>query len=60
MNSQQFDYLRSFLKEKSGLVLGVDKRYLIDSRLNPVAKEFGYETLADLVIGMKRPGSDEA
>lgn len=57
MTSEQFDYLRSFLKKHSGLVLGEDKRYLIDSRLNPVAKEFGHESLGEMVMAMKRPGA---
>ena len=41
------------------MVLGEDKRYLLDSRLNPVAREFGHENLADMVVALKRPGSDK-
>jgi chemotaxis protein methyltransferase CheR len=58
MTSEQFDFLRSFLKKQSGLVLGEDKRYLLDSRLNPVAREFGHESLADMVVAMKHPGAE--
>ena len=57
MTPEQFNYLRSFLKERSGLVLGEDKRYLIDSRLNPVAGEFGYADLGEMVTAMRRPGA---
>ncbi len=59
MTSEQFNFLRSFLKEQSGLVLGEDKRYLLDSRLNPVAREFGFEDLAQMVVALKRPGSQK-
>ncbi len=59
MTSEQFNFLRSFLKEQSGLVLGEDKRYLLDSRLNPVAREFGFENLAEMVVALKRPGSQK-
>ena len=59
MTSEQFNFLRSFLKEQSGLVLGEDKRYLLDSRLNPVAREFGFEDLAEMVVALKRPGSQK-
>ena len=59
MTSEQFDYLRKFLKEQSGLVLGEDKRYLIDSRLNPVAREFDHESIGDMVVAMKRPGAQK-
>ncbi len=59
MTSEQFNFLRKFLKEQSGLVLGEDKRYLLDSRLNPVAREFGFEDLAQMVVALKRPGSQK-
>ncbi len=59
MTPDQFNFLRAFLKEHSGLVLGEDKRYLLDSRLNPVAKEFGHATLSDMVNALKRPGSQK-
>ncbi|MCP4934045.1 MAG: protein-glutamate O-methyltransferase CheR [bacterium] len=59
MTSEQFNFLRCFLKEQSGLVLGEDKRYLLDSRLDPVAREFGFEDLAEMVVALKRPGSQK-
>ena len=57
MTPQQFTYLRKFLQEKSGLVLGEDKRYLIDSRLNPVVKEFDFSSIADIVVALQKPGA---
>jgi chemotaxis protein methyltransferase CheR len=59
MTSEQFEFLRAFLKKQSGLVLGDDKRYLIDSRLSPVAKEFGHATISDMIFAMKRPGASK-
>lgn len=59
MTPEQFNFLRSFLKERSGLVLGEDKRYLIDSRLNPVASEFGHAGLGEMVTAMRRPGAQK-
>jgi chemotaxis protein methyltransferase CheR len=44
-----YDYLRQLLKERSGLVLSADKRYLVESRLLPVAHRAGIATLAELV-----------
>jgi hypothetical protein len=32
MTPADYDFLRSFLKERSGLVLSSDKQYLIESR----------------------------
>ncbi len=58
MTPQEFDYIRDLLKERSGLVLGDEKRYLIESRLTPVAREEGMESLSDLVTGLKGAGSE--
>lgn len=40
-----FDIYKNLLKERSGLVLTPDKSYLLDSRLNPIAKKWGYPSL---------------
>ncbi len=53
MRPDQFEFMRGFLKERSGLVLGDDKAYLLESRLTPLArkKELGdLETLIDKVM----------
>lgn len=57
MTSEQFEYLRAFLKKQSGLMLGEDKRYLLDSRLGPVARDFGHANLSEMVEALRRPGS---
>ncbi len=46
MNIADFDIYKDLLKESSGLVLTQDKSYLVDSRLNPVAKKWGYDDIA--------------
>lgn len=46
MNITDFDIYKDLLKTASGLVLTQDKTYLIESRLNPVAKKWGYSDLA--------------
>jgi chemotaxis protein methyltransferase CheR len=50
---QDYDYLRRFLKERSGLVLSADKQYLVESRLLPVARQAGLNGLGELVIKLK-------
>ena len=59
MTDADFDYLRAFLKTRSGLALTPEKRYLVDSRLTPVCKRFSLSTLRDLV-GCLRLGADGA
>ncbi|WP_375464519.1 CheR family methyltransferase [uncultured Methylobacterium sp.] len=53
MTEQEFDYLRAYLKQRSGLALTPEKRYLVESRLNPVCRRFGLATLHDLVGTLK-------
>jgi chemotaxis protein methyltransferase CheR len=53
-----YDYLRKLLKERSGLVLSTDKRYLVESRLLPLAHRFGIDSLAELVTKLRAPGSE--
>jgi chemotaxis protein methyltransferase CheR len=49
MKPEQFEYMRNFLKGRSGLVLGDDKAYLLESRLTPVARKQGFKDLDELL-----------
>jgi chemotaxis protein methyltransferase CheR len=55
MTPSEYDYLRTYLKERSGLVLSSDKQYLIESRLMPVARQEGLDTISALVAKLKTP-----
>jgi len=55
MTPADYDFLRSFLKERSGLILSNDKQYLIESRLMPVARQEGLDTITALVAKLKTP-----
>lgn len=59
MTPAEFGFLIRFLKERSGLVISEDKRYLVDSRLGPVARKAGIGTLGELVTRLMR-GTDAA
>jgi chemotaxis protein methyltransferase CheR len=50
-----FDYLRKLLRDRSGLVLAVEKLYLAESRLLPVARRHGMTTLTELVAKLRGP-----
>jgi chemotaxis protein methyltransferase CheR len=49
MSPVDYEFLRKYLKERSGLVLSADKQYLVESRLLPVARSAGFANLGDLV-----------
>jgi chemotaxis protein methyltransferase CheR len=53
MSPEDLDYLRRLLKERSGLVLAPEKRYLAESRLLPLARRQGMNTLSELVAALK-------
>lgn len=45
MRITDFDIYKDLLKEKSGLILSPDQSYILDSRLNPIARKWGYDSL---------------
>ncbi len=49
MNPTEYEYLRKFLKDSSGLDLSADKQYLIESRLLPLARKAGLPGIGELV-----------
>ena len=53
MTPLDYDYLRKLLKERSGLMLSAEKRYLVESRLSPLARKAGLGSLAELVAKLK-------
>src|SRR5580704_14571626 len=45
----EFDYIRTLLLARSGLVLEPGKEYLIESRLEPLALQQGFSSLCHLI-----------
>jgi chemotaxis protein methyltransferase CheR len=54
MSPQDFKKLAELLRQRSGLVLGEDKAYLAESRLTPVARDWGFNDAAALVGALAR------
>jgi chemotaxis protein methyltransferase CheR len=48
-----YEFLRKLLKERSGLDLSVDKQYLVESRLLPLARRANLPGLGELVQKLK-------
>jgi chemotaxis protein methyltransferase CheR len=55
MKTEDYDFVCQFLLKSSGLSLGADKQYLIESRLVPIAQSQGMADLNEL-IGALRQG----
>ena len=59
MTDLEFDFLRGYLKQRSGLAMTAEKRYLVESRLAPVCRRFNLVSLHDLV-GLLKVGHNNA
>jgi chemotaxis protein methyltransferase CheR len=49
MNSDDFEYLSQFLRRRSGLALAPHRTHLIEGRLSPVARRFGFRNVESLL-----------
>lgn len=49
MKNQDFEFLAGLLRDRSGLTLTQDKIYLLESRLTPLARKRGLDTLDALI-----------
>ncbi|MCR9213034.1 MAG: protein-glutamate O-methyltransferase [Proteobacteria bacterium] len=54
MNSQDFQLFGDIVRERSGLVLTEEKVYLLESRLVPLARRRGLDSLEDLAEEVRR------
>jgi len=54
MTPSEFEFLKNFLKTRSGLVLSNDKQYLVESRLLPIARSSKLETLSAVIQQLQR------
>ncbi|MBP2157844.1 MULTISPECIES: protein-glutamate O-methyltransferase CheR [Asticcacaulis] len=53
MTNEDIDHLATMLKARSGLILGSDKTYLIESRLAPVARREGFASVSALLASLR-------
>jgi chemotaxis protein methyltransferase CheR len=58
MTPADFEFVSQLLKKRSGLILGADKQYLLDSRLSPVARKHSVPDLVGLITRLR--AGDEA
>jgi len=58
MNVSDFEFIADLLKKRSGLALTKEKAYLMESRLNPVARKWSFAGFDELVQAI-RSGTNE-
>ncbi|MBN8531131.1 MAG: protein-glutamate O-methyltransferase CheR [Alphaproteobacteria bacterium] len=54
MRDDDFDLIADILKKRSGLTLTREKVYLLETRLLPVARQFGFDTLELLIQAIRK------
>lgn len=55
MRDDDYLFIARLVKEKSGLALSGDKHYLVESRLQPIAREMGIDDLSAFINQLRRP-----
>jgi chemotaxis protein methyltransferase CheR len=58
MNPGDYEFVGELLKRRSGLVLAPGKDYLLESRLMPIVRERGLNSLGELIAELRRPISE--
>src|SRR5258708_2526833 len=53
ISEADFEFVRKLVREQSGIVISEDKRYLVETRLAPLAEKLGYADLATLVVQLR-------
>ncbi|MDX1926193.1 MAG: protein-glutamate O-methyltransferase CheR [Pirellulaceae bacterium] len=57
LDTNAFEYICNLVRDKSAIVLEPSKTYLVESRLNPVARANGLASIEDLVDALRKPNS---
>lgn len=59
MNVKDFEHISKLLYARSGLVLGEDKAYLVESRLNPIARKWEFKDFDDMAFAIRTAGNSK-
>lgn len=59
MAPEDFQLISELLKQRSGLSITKEKMYLIESRLQPIARSHGYADLSDFIRRALRPANPD-
>lgn len=60
ISSQDFEFLRGFVRENSAIQLEAGKEYLADCRLTPVARSLGLKDLGELIAQVRTRSNPDA
>jgi chemotaxis protein methyltransferase CheR len=55
INADDFEYVRTLVRNQAGIIIEPGKEYLVEARLLPVAKREGLASIAELVAKVRAP-----
>lgn len=55
---KDFEFLSEIIKKRSGIILGPDKAYLVESRLLPVSRKLGLSNITELVNRIRQKSEE--
>jgi chemotaxis protein methyltransferase CheR len=53
ISAAEFEYVRALIRERAGIALEPGKEYLVESRLDPLARQEGFPTLTHFLASLK-------
>ncbi len=53
ISAAEFDYVRTLIRERAGIALEPGKEYLVESRLDPLARQEGFPTLTHFLASLR-------
>lgn len=59
MKPEDFDFIANLLRQRSGLVITREKIYLLESRLTPIARRHGLDTINELIVKLRLERKEE-
>jgi len=55
INADDFEFVRKMVRDHAGIIIEPGKEYLVESRLQPLAKREGFGSIADVVAKARSP-----
>ena len=53
ISAAEFDYVRTLIRDRAGIALEPGKEYLVESRLDPLARQEGFPTLTHFLASLR-------
>lgn len=57
LDASVFDFISALVRNKSAIVLDIQKSYLVESRLSPIVRQRGLASIGELVKELRKPTS---